>query len=228
MYNNIEQIRNAFLDAYTSGEFITDKTGCKTIEIIGASFIADEPSIFGEVNEDYVTRELAWYLSQSLRVADIPGEVPKIWQQVASKGGLINSNYGYLVWHEKNFSQYQNVLLELKSNPNSRRAVMIYTRPSMHYEYNADGMSDFICTNAVQYQIRYGHLHAVVQMRSNDAWAGYRNDYAWQVYVQNALADDLGVLPGDITWQVGNLHLYERQFYLIEHYAKTGEIYKTK
>lgn len=228
MYNNIEQIRNAFLDSYTSGEFITDKTGCKTIEIIGASFIADEPSIFGEVNEDYVTRELAWYLSQSLRVADIPGEVPKIWQQVASKGGLINSNYGYLVWHEKNFSQYQNVLLELKSNPNSRRAVMIYTRPSMHYEYNADGMSDFICTNAVQYQIRYGHLHAVVQMRSNDAWAGYRNDYAWQVYVQNALADDLGVLPGDITWQVGNLHLYERQFYLIEHYAKTGEIYKTK
>lgn len=224
----LTDIRNEFLTAYEYGKFTTDKTGCKTIEILGASFIADEPSIFGEVNEDYVTRELAWYLSQSLRVADIPGDVPKIWQQVASKGGLINSNYGYLVWHEKNFSQYQNVLLELKSNPNSRRAVMIYTRPSMHYEYNADGMSDFICTNAVQYQIRDGQLHAVVQMRSNDAWAGYRNDYAWQVYVQNALADDLGVLPGDIIWQVGNLHLYERQFYLVEHYAKTGEIYKTK
>lgn len=224
----LTDIRNQFADAYEYGQFTTDKTGCKTIEIIGASFIADEPSIFGEVNEDYVTRELAWYLSQSLRVDDIPGDVPKIWQQVASKGGLINSNYGYLVWHEKNFSQYQNVLLELKSNPNSRRAVMIYTRPSMHYEYNADGMSDFICTNAVQYQIRDGRLHAVVQMRSNDAWAGYRNDYAWQVYVQNALADDLGLLPGDITWQVGNLHLYERQFYLVEHYAKTGEIYKTK
>lgn len=224
----LTDIRNEFLTAYEYGKFTTDKTGCKTIEILGASFLADEPSIFGEVNEDYVTRELAWYLSQSLRVADIPGDVPKIWQQVASKGGLINSNYGYLVWHEKNFSQYQNVLLELKSNPNSRRAVMIYTRPSMHYEYNADGMSDFICTNAVQYQIRDGQLHAVVQMRSNDAWAGYRNDYAWQVYVQNALADDLGVLPGDITWQVGNLHLYERQFYLVEHYAKTGEIYKTK
>lgn len=224
----LTDIRNEFLTAYEYGKFTTDKSGCKTIEILGASFLADEPSIFGEVNEDYVTRELAWYLSQSLRVADIPGDVPKIWQQVASKGGVINSNYGYLVWHEKNFSQYQNVLLELKSNPNSRRAVMIYTRPSMHYEYNTDGMSDFICTNTVQYQIRDGQLYAVVQMRSNDAWAGYRNDYAWQVYVQNALADDLGVLPGDITWQVGNLHLYERQFYLVEHYAKTGEIYKTK
>lgn len=224
----ITDIRNEFLTAYEYGRFTTDKTGCKTIEILGASFIADEPSIFGEVNEDYVSRELAWYLSQSLRVADIPGDVPKIWQQVASKGGLINSNYGYLIFHEKNYIQYENVLRELKSNPNSRRAVMIYTRPSMHYEYNTDGMSDFICTNAVQYQVRDGRLHAVVQMRSNDAWAGYRNDYAWQVYVQNALADDLGILPGDIVWQVGNLHLYERQFYLVEHYAKTGETYKRK
>ncbi len=224
----ITDIRNNFLTAYNSGQFTTDKTGCKTIEILGASFIADEPSIFGEVNEDYVTRELAWYLSQSLKVADIPGDVPKIWQQVASKGGYINSNYGYLVWHEKNYNQYQNVLLELRTNPNSRRAVMIYTRPSMHYEYNTDGMSDFICTNTVQYQIRDGRLQTVVQMRSNDAWAGYRNDYAWQCHVQHALADDLGILPGDIVWQVGNLHLYERQFYLVEHYAKTGEIYKQK
>lgn len=230
MYNAtyITDIRNEFVTAYEQGRFTTDKSGCKTVEILGASFVADEPSIFGAVNEDYVTRELAWYLSQSLRVGDIPGEVPKIWQAVASKGGLINSNYGYLVWHEKNYNQYQNVLLELKNNPNSRRAVMIYTRPSMHYEYNTDGMSDFICTNAVQYQIRDGRLCAVVQMRSNDAWAGYRNDYAWQVYVQNALADDLGILPGDIIWQVGNLHLYERQFYLVEHYIKTGEIYKSK
>ena len=171
---------------------------------------------------------MEWYLSQSLNVNDIPGETPKIWQAVASKDGLINSNYGYLVFNEKNFSQYQNVLAELKTNPNSRRAVMIYTRPSIHNEYSTDGMSDFICTNAVQYLIRDGRLHVVVQMRSNDAWAGYRNDYAWQVHVQTLLANDLGVLTGDIAWQVGNLHLYERQFYLVEHYAKTGETYKQK
>jgi thymidylate synthase len=224
----LTDIRNEFLTAYQYGRFTTDKSGCKTLEILGASFIADEPSIFGEVNEDYVARELEWYLSQSLNVNDIPGETPKIWQAVASKDGLINSNYGYLVFNEKNFSQYQNVLAELKTNPNSRRAVMIYTRPSMHNEYNTDGMSDFICTNAVQYLIRDGRLHVVVQMRSNDAWAGYRNDYAWQVYVQTLLANDLGVLTGDIAWQVGNLHLYERQFYLVEHYAKTGETYKQK
>lgn len=224
----LTDIRNSFLNSYEKGQFVTDKSGCKTIEIIGASFIADEPTIFGEVNHDYVSRELSWYTSQSLNVNDIPGDTPKIWTQVASKAGMINSNYGYLVWHENNFKQYQNVLNELKHNHNSRRAVMIYTRPSMHYEYNTDGMSDFVCTNTVQYQIRDGRLHTVVQMRSNDAWAGYRNDYAWQVYVQNALADDLGILTGDIIWQVGNLHLYERQFYLIEHYAKTGETYKRK
>jgi thymidylate synthase len=228
MYNSISDIREYFKDAYLAGFFETDKTGCKTLELGAACFVADQPSIFGEVNEDYVDRELSWYMSQSLCVDDIPGETPKIWKACSSKTGLINSNYGYLVWNEKNFNQYQNVLLELKSNPNSRRAVMIYTRPSMHYEYNIDGMSDFICTNAVQYMIRGQQLHVVVQMRSNDAWAGYRNDYAWQAHIQNCLADDLGLVPGTIFWQVGNLHLYERQFYLVEHYAKTGEIYKRK
>ena len=123
---------------------------------------------------------MEWYLSQSLYVKDIPGAVPKIWQDVSSRDGKINSNYGYLVFNSENYAQYENVLMELSRSPNSRRAVMIYTRPSMHSNWCVDCMSDFICTNAVQYMIRNGELQVIVQMRSNDAWAGYRNDYAWQ------------------------------------------------
>jgi thymidylate synthase len=180
--------------------------------------MADEPAIFGEPNDDYIQRELEWYLSQSLRVADIPGVTPKIWESVASREGLINSNYGYLVYSAENKSQYDSALAELRNNPFSRRAIMIYTRPSIQTEYCADGMSDFICTNAVQYLQRNGALHAVVQMRSNDVVFGYRNDYAWQLYVLQQLAADLGVPAGNITWQVGSLHVYERHYSMIEKY----------
>ena len=217
----VKDIRQYFRDALARGEFVTDKTGVKTLELIGASFIANEPSIFGEVNWDYVGREIAWYDSLSLKVADIPGGAPKIWQQVASKDGEINSNYGWCIYSEANHKQYWSVLLELLANPNSRRAVMIYTRPTMHKDYSRDGMSDFMCTNAVQYLIRQDKVHAVVQMRSNDVVFGYKNDRAWQSEVLNRLVLDLNqkgdnnYSAGDIIWNVGSLHVYERHFNLI-------------
>ncbi len=40
------------------------KLSDSTIEITGASFVADLESIFGEVNWEYVAREEAWYNSQ--------------------------------------------------------------------------------------------------------------------------------------------------------------------
>lgn len=228
----IQSIRDYFVEQYKAQKFVVDKTGVSTLELVGASFCADEPSIFGDVNDDYIERELEWYLSQSLYVKDIPGKVPKIWQDVASRDGKINSNYGYLVFNSENFAQYENVLMELSRSPNSRRAVMIYTRPTMHSNWCVDGMSDFVCTNAVQYMIRDGALQVVVQMRSNDVVYGYRNDYAWQKYVQNKLVYDYNcgtkkadkIVAGDITWQVGSLHVYERHYSLIEKYIQDSEV----
>ena len=209
----VEHIRDYFIQELKSERFVTDKTGVKTIEMLGASFEADEPSIFGDVNDDYIQRELEWYKSMSLYVDDIPGITPAIWKNVASTEGKINSNYGWAIYSEDNGYQYLHVLGELKLNPNSRRAVMIYTRPTMHNDYNQDGMSDFMCTNAVQYMIRDGQLVAIVQMRSNDVVFGYRNDYAWQKYVADELSADLELSrEPKIIWHVGNLHVYERHF----------------
>jgi thymidylate synthase len=217
----VKDIREYFRGEHAAKRYVTDKTGAKTLELVGASFIADEPAVFGVVNHDYVERECQWYDSMSLSVSDIPGGAPKIWQQVASSKGEINSNYGWMIYSEQNHKQYWSTLLELLVHPNSRRAVMIYTRPTMHTDYCRDGMSDFCCTNAVQYLIRDSKLHVVVQMRSNDLIFGYKNDRAWQVEVQSRLLKDLNLkgenayTAGDIIWNVGSLHVYERHFDLI-------------
>lgn len=226
--NYVVNVREAFVEAFQRDEFVIDKTGVKTIEIINASFIANEAHIFGKVNHDYVARELEWYKSQSLKVADIPGEVPAIWKAIASKNGEINSNYGWAILSRENHDQFANVVHELKNNPLSRRAAMIYNRPSMWNDYNRDGMSDFMCTFSTQHYIRNGVLETSVFMRSNDAWAGYRNDWHWQNYVHNALASELNVPAGKLYWNVGSIHVYEKQFYLVDHYMKTGETHITK
>lgn len=213
--HRVIDIRNQLQHELHHSNFVTDKTGVKTIEIVGATFIADEEAIFGKVNWDYVHREEAWYNSQSLNVNDIPGEVPANWKAVADKDGFINSNYGWAIWSEANGNQYQHVIDELRRNPDSRRAVMIYTRPEMWHDYNLNGRSDFMCTNGVQYLVRGGKVHCCVQMRSNDAVFGYKNDRAWQDHVLSKVAEEIQVAKGNIYWHVGSLHVYERHFHLV-------------
>lgn len=228
MIQNVNTLRNHFVDELANERFTIDKTGQKTIEIFAASFLADEPSIFGVPNQDYIDNEIRWYESQSTNINDIhrDKEPPAAWKYAANSHGEINSNYGHLIYSEKYYSQYENVLAELFANPDGRRATMVYNRPSIWKEYDENGKSDFICTNAVTYYIRDGKLHAVVQMRSNDVVYGYKNDYAWQRYVMEKLCFDFVnedryvngriIEPGNLYWQVQNLHVYERHFHLVK------------
>lgn len=222
---DVYDIRQILADELYNKNFVTDKSGVATIEILNAAFIANEPAIFGTPNEDYIERELKWYRSMSRNVNDIPGGTPEIWKMVADKNGMINSNYGWCIYSEENGYQFTKVVEELVKSPLSRRATMIYTRPSMHVDYNKNGMSDFMCTNVVQYYIRKGKLHASVYMRSNDAIFGYKNDWAWQRYVQKEVLQSINGKCntvydlGDLYWNVSSLHVYERHFKLVEEWA---------
>lgn len=233
---NVKDIREHFKAELKAERFTTDKTGAKTIEILGATFIADEPAIFGTPVASYIAAELAWYESMSTNIRDIHGSEknpPVAWRYAADDYGNINSNYGHLVFADKYFNQYQNAFNELMANPDSRRAQMIYNRPSIWTEFDEGGKSDFICTNAQTFYIRDGKLHMVSQMRSNDVVFGYKNDYAWAQYLMdkfvtewNQIADEYNVstyssapiqkiVKGDLIWSVMNLHVYEKHFDLV-------------
>jgi thymidylate synthase len=150
---------------------------------------------------------------------------PAAWKYSANQYGEINSNYGTIVYSDKYFNQFENALAELLSNPDSRRAQMIYNRPSIWVEYNENAKNDFICTNAQTVYIRDNKLHMVSQMRSNDAVFGYKNDYAWAKYLMEEMVsryneenpfNDVPLTCGDLYWQVMNLHVYERHFNLVK------------
>lgn len=221
----VSDIRTEFKRLLESKEYVVDRGGNKTIEILGASFIADEDAIFGVPSEAYIKKEIEWYDSQSTNIYDLDQDPPAAWKMTANKHGEINSNYGHLIYSEKYYNQFVNVINELAENPNSRRATMVYTRPSIWVEATENGKSDFICTNAVTYYIRDNRLDVVVQMRSNDAIFGYKNDRAWAREVQCRVCDALNhhmdrffednVEPGNIYWQVQNLHVYSRHFDLV-------------
>ena len=225
----VEDIREYIKRQLSHNLFTIDKTGQKTIEMIGANFLATEPSIFGTPSKEYIDAEIKWYESGSTNINDIHGpdkEPPAAWKYAADQHGNINSNYGHLVFSDKYHSQYERALEELWQNPDSRRAQMVYNRPSIWTEFDENGKSDFICTNAQTFYIRDNILHMVSQMRSNDVVFGYKNDYAWAQHLMDKLVDDYNALAyvhekapiekGMLTWQVMNLHVYERHFDLVK------------
>ena len=223
---NSTDIKNHFINALKNEEFVVDRSGSKTIELLGASFIASEPAIFGTPSTEYINAELEWYKSESTNIntlAELYGKSPVAWQYSANKYGEINSNYGTLVFSEKYNNQFENAIYELVQNPDSRRAQMVYNRPTIWIDYNENGKNDFICTNAQTFYIRNGKMHLVSQMRSNDVVFGYKNDYAWAKYLlnkgidlYNSVTEHGFVEEGNIHWQVMNLHVYERHFHLVK------------
>lgn len=216
MRNKVQDIRNVMVRKLAAGEVASNGT----LEITGANFIADEDFIFGNPSADYIEKELMWYLDENLSIQGLAPGIPKIWQDVACKDGLINSNYGWCIFSEDNGDQFTNAVNHLAKDKSSRQAVMVYTRPSIHTDAFTNGRKDFICTNAVQLLIRGGKLEYHVSMRSNDVVYGYNNDVAWHRYVHGralaSLSVSLGGLEiGDMHWSAGSLHVYPRHFNLV-------------
>ena len=225
-YWDVDIVRQYFKDQLQKRAEQGDADVTSNLVLPGASFICDEPSIFGTPNQDYINAEIEWYYSQSTSVDDLAkiyGKRIKIWDDVACRHGMINSNYGKMIFGQRfgcKKSQYDYVRDKLKDNPTSRHGIMIYTEPTMHEKFNINGRYDFTCTNAVHYEvINNKYLNVVVQMRSNDAVFGYNNDFAWQNHVAIKLSEDLGLQdPPQIYWQVANLHVYPRHFDLVAAY----------
>jgi len=222
--NTIQDVRAEFARKLKDEEFVIDKNGGKTIEILGASFIADEESIFGKLNVEYADAEIKWYESQSLNVYDIAKYykiVPKIWKDVADNNGMINSNYGYVCFSEQNGNQYSHVLNHLKSNIDTRHGIIIFNRPSIHIEAFTLNKQDMMCVQNSHFLIRDNKLEMIACTRSMDSVFGYLNDLYFFKYLHNKLFNDLiSTYPnleiGQIKVNANSLHVYERHFELVE------------
>jgi len=209
-----------------------DRTGVKFVEIIGSTMVlnpAQKTFDFGikKTNEEYCEKEMKWYESMDLHI-DMVRDV-KIWRDVAAQDGTINSNYGWCIYSADNYRQFDHALTELINNPDSRRAIMIYTRPSMWNDYNHNGRNDFMCTNYHHFMIRNKTLISIYNIRSNDLVFGFFNDYYWAATIHQKMFNALyGPLHGEIEmgylmWQASSLHVYERHWPLIDSMVNGGK-----
>lgn len=172
-------------------------------------------------NRDYLAKELKWYKSMKLT----PPKGITIWDQIKGTDGKVNSNYGYLVYGQKNGSQFYNALKALSADKETRQAMIIYTRPSMHKDWNCNSKHDFVCTIYQQFFIRKDRLHCITNMRSNDCIFGTFNDIPWFEHVYNEMYGFLlqkypSLKKGTLTFAANSFHCYSRHFDTLEKIVK--------
>lgn len=187
-------------------------------ENLGARLEFDSDIKLSFSNEKYVKHELDWYLSEDRNIKGHAGiETNKIWNNISAEGN-VNSNYGWCIFSDENFNQFDNAIKHIVADPDTKHAVMIYTRPNIHIEA-FDGVHanyDMLCTMYVNVLLRNNTLIYFVHMRSCDIYNGIRNDLPWHQYVLEKFRNKLqqrmhkGIAKGRIVFFLDSLHLYAR------------------
>ena len=173
----------------------------------------------------YMVAELIWYLAGDNSTEWI-SKYSKFWRDISDDGTTANSAYGARLFrpHSKiaqgRYTQLDYVVEELRSDPDSRRAVMHLRVP----DDSIDAKLDVPCTLALQFFIRNGRLHQVANMRSSDLIFGIAYDIPAFTMFQELLANELGVGMGTYTHTSNSLHIYQRHFEMAEKIIRSGYV----
>jgi hypothetical protein len=126
------------------------------------------------------------------------------FKNYAEDNGIFHGAYGL-----RTSGQYAAVIERLRSDPDTRQAVVTIWNPA--YDLLPD-KRDYPCTILHQFRIRDNKLNMSVYMRSNDVWLGAAYDFFQFTRVQIAIASVLGIEPGTYSHHVGSLHIYEQHY----------------
>lgn len=223
-------------------------------ELIGASFTLDNPrnrlivSKARAVNYGFAVGELCWYVRGD---SDLETMLyyNKRMKMFSDDGKTINSAYGARLLNDRfslpspprtaqssgpplppdSISQFGNVIRELRSDPDSRRAVMHVNEPRDLFRAITEGSKDVPCTMSLQLFIRERKLHMHVLMRSNDVVWGLPYDvfsftclqelFLYKLQEAGVPVDDLGAYHHT----AGSLHIYDTHFAMAEEVSKESD-----
>ena len=182
-----------------------------TREINNAIFMIHNPTLKNiyfpkrKISEKYAIAELEWYWSADNR-CDTIGKHAKMWLSLTDDGVTNNSAYGYILHKKYGFDQLQQIIELLKSDENSRRAVLNVSDPQI----NRITTKDMQCTIALQFLVRNNKLEETVYMRSNDIYFGTPYDMIYFISLGYYISKELNIEFSLYTHIDTSLHMYLR------------------
>ena len=155
--------------------------------------------------------ELLWFLSGSTNAFDLPERTQKWWTPWAKPDGDLGPIYGYQLrtcgnnlGKQNEIDQIQNVITQIKSNPNSRRHVMTTWSPC---EINLMQLAPCHGT-VIQFYVANGRLSCSMYQRSCDVFVGCPVNIACYSLLTHMIAQVCGLEVGEFIHTLGDAHLY--------------------
>lgn len=145
----------------------------------------------------FMVAEWLWMAAGREDVATV-AKYNKNMAQFSDDGVKFNGAYGPRVATQMDWA------MEQLAKPWSRQCIVQIWTPA------PAPSKDIPCTLSWQLLNRDGRLNAVVTMRSSDIWLGLPYDFFNFSMLTNALTGHLGLKPGELIFNLGSSHLYDR------------------
>ncbi len=195
------------------GHAKSDRTGTGTLSVFGYQMRFNLQEGFPLVTTKKlhlrsIIHELLWFLSGDTNVRYLQENGVTIWDEWADENGDLGPVYGYQ-WRSwptpdgGHIDQISNVLHQLKTNPDSRRHLVVAYNPSC-----VDQMALPPCHSLFQFYVADGRLSCQLYQRSADIFLGVPFNIASYALLTHMFAQQCGLEVGDFVWTGGDVHLY--------------------
>jgi len=195
------------------GKFKSDRTGTGTYSVFGAQTRYCLRNTFPllttkKTHLKSITYELLWFLRGETNVRWLQERGVTIWDEWANKDGNLGRVYGaqWCDWKTvdgRSLNQIDNVIEQIKKNPDSRRLIVSAWNPG-----EVDEMALPPCHALFQFYVSDGELSCQLYQRSADIFLGVPFNIASYAMLTLMVAQVCGLKPGEFVHTFGDLHLY--------------------
>ncbi|MHB1065769.1 MAG: thymidylate synthase [Georgenia sp.] len=198
-----------------TGQVKADRTGTGTRSVFGHQMRFDLADGFPLITTKRVflrgvAEELFWFLRGETNANSLIEKNVHIWDEWADpETGDLGPVYGYQ-WRSwptpdgRHIDQIEQVLDQLRSNPNSRRIIV-----SAWNVADLDQMALMPCHAFFQFYVADGKLSCQLYQRSADLFLGVPFNIASYALLTHMVAQQVGLGIGDFVWTGGDCHVYD-------------------
>jgi thymidylate synthase len=195
------------------GKFKSDRTGTGTTSVFGAQARFDLRKGFPllttkKLHLKSILHELLWFLRGETNVRSLQEVGVSIWDEWADAEGNLGRVYGaqWCDWRTpdgRSVNQIDEVIEQIKSNPDSRRLIVTAWNPGEISEMKLPP-----CHLLFQFYVHEGILSCQLYQRSADLFLGVPFNIASYAMLTLMVAQVCGLKAGDFVHTFGDLHLY--------------------
>lgn len=199
-----------------------DRTGTGTLSLFGQQMRFDLSQGFPllttkKIHFKSVIHELLWFLSGDTHIGYLHANGVSIWDEWADEKGNLGPIYGKQWRDWQGHDQIQQVITQIKTNPNSRRLIVsawnVADLPDESLSPQANvqqgKMALAACHTLFQFYVAQGRLSCQLYARSQDYFLGTPFNIASYALLTHLVAQQCDLAVGDLVWVGGDVHLYQ-------------------